>query len=250
MVSPRRQINRLLTLIISFGLWESASFFAGAKYFPHLWRVMPDLISLLVTTSFWSNLLLTLWLSVLSFIIGTICATTIGVLIALKRSGELATRGVLNFFRSIPSVVFLPLLIASIGSSARTSVILAAFVVTFMLVTYVIRGVGTTATGLLDSSKIMGLPWVNKIFLLYLPSTISIAGTGLRLSASRAFGTIVAAGIVAGTPGIGSSLLIAESNANYPRVFSYVLIMGVVGTVIYSLFTSLEKKLVHWRIAV
>ena len=250
MESARRHINRLLTLAIGLGLWESASALAGAKYFPHSWRVLPDLISLLATTSFWANLLLTLWLSALSFIIGTLCATTIGVLIALKRSGELATRGVLNFFRSIPSVVFLPLLIASIGSSARTSVILAAFVVTFMLVTYVIRGVGTTDPRLLDSAKVMGLPWLSKVFLLYLPSTVSIAGTGLRLSASRAFGTIIAAGIVAGTPGIGSSLLIAESNANYPRVFSYVLIMGVVGSAIYALFTTLENRLVHWRSAV
>ena len=249
-MSARRHKNRLLTLVISVGLWESASALAGAKYFPHFWQVLPDLISLLATMGFWVNLLLTLWLSALSFIIGTVCATTIGVLIALKRSGELATRGVLNFFRSIPSVVFLPLLIASIGSSARTSVILGSFVVTFMLVTYVIRGVGQTEPRLLDSAKIMALPWIQKIFLLYLPSTISIAGTGLRLSASRAFGTIIAAGIVAGTPGIGSSLLIAGSNANYPRVFSYVLIMGFVGSWIYALFTILESKLVHWRSAV
>ena len=128
--------------------------------------------------------------------------------------------------------------------------ILGAFVVTFKLVTYIIRGIGQTEIELIDIANIMSLPLSTRIFLMYLPSTVSIAGTGLRLSASRAFGTVIAAGIVAGTPGLGSALLMAEANANYPRIFSYVLIMGFAGTAIYSCFTALERKLVTWRVAV
>lgn len=238
------------TLLISLLLWEVASLAAGSNYFPHSWEVLPDFLSLLAAPIFWRDLGITVWLSLVSFLIGVFFATLIGVLVALKRSGEVVTRGMLNFLRSIPSVVFLPLLIASIGSSAQTAVILGAFVVTFKLVTYIIRGIGQTEIELIDIANIMSLPLSTRIFLMYLPSTVSIAGTGLRLSASRAFGTVIAAGIVAGTPGLGSALLMAEANANYPRIFSYVLIMGFAGTAIYSCFTALERKLVTWRVAV
>ena len=242
--------HRAVTLVITFALWEIASIAAGSKYFPHSWVVLPDFLTLITTVNFWKDLVITLWLSLVSFILGAVIATIIGITVALKHSGEISTRGVLNFLRSIPSVVFLPLLIASIGSSARTAIILSAFVVTFKLVTYIIRGIRQTEAGLLDSAEIMGLPLDKKIFLMYLPSTISIAGTGLRLSASRAFGTIIAAGIVAGTPGLGSALLMAEANANYPRVFSYVVVMGITGAAIYAGFTALERKLVVWRVSV
>lgn len=242
--------HKAATLLIAFVVWEIASVAAGSKYFPHSWVVLPDLLSLLLTFTFWKELVITVWLSSLAFVIGAVIATVIGIAVALKRSGEIATQGVLNFLRSIPSVVFLPLLIASIGSSARTAVILAAFVVIFKLVTYIIRGIKQTEKSLIDSAEIMGLSMPSKIMLLYLPSTISIAGTGLRLSASRAFGTVIAAGIVAGTPGLGSALLMAEANANYPRVFSYVVVMGIAGAAIYAGFTQLEKKLVLWRVSV
>jgi ABC-type nitrate/sulfonate/bicarbonate transport system permease component len=76
---------------------------------------------------------------------------------------------------------------------------------------------------------------------------LSILGTGMRLSASRSFGTVVAVGIVTGAPGLGSALGFANSGANYPRIFSYVIVMGIVGVLIYSSFTSLENRFLNWR---
>jgi len=94
------------------------------------------------------------------------------------------------------------------------------------------------------------LPLRSKLSAIYLPSVISIAGTGLRLSASRAFGTVIACGIVIGAPGLGQGLLMAESNAQYERVFSYVIILGLLGTSIYSLFNFLENRLFKWRVSI
>jgi len=239
-----------LTLLIGFVLWELGSLIANVRNFPHSWVVFGDLTKLIVTTTFWKSLFITLGLSGAGFIIGALFACVIGIFVALKKTGDLATSGVINFVRSIPSVVFLPLLIASIGSTARTALILTSFVITFKLVTYVVRGIGETDPILIESARVMGLRGFSKIIYLYLPSTTSIVGTGLRLSATQAFGTVVAAGIVAGTPGLGSALLLAESSANYPRVFSYVFVMGVIGSLIYSLFNRTENRLIHWRVSV
>lgn len=239
-----------LTFLVGFGLWELGSLIANVRNFPHSWVVLADLASLVITMAFWESLLVTVGISGLGFIIGALFACVIGIFVALTKSGDLATSGVINFVRSIPSVVFLPLLIASIGSSARTALILTSFVITFKLVTYVVRGIGETDPILIESSRVIGLRGFSKIVYLYLPSTTSIVGTGLRLSATQAFGTVVAAGIVAGTPGLGSALLLAESSANYPRVFSYVFVMGVLGSLIYSLFNRTENKLIRWRVSV
>ena len=189
-------------------------------------------------------------ISLLGFLLGTFLALVIGTSITLWNSGEKITRGSINFFRSIPSVVFLPLLIASIGASMRTSAILTTLVVTLMSITYVIRGVQDTDPLLVESTRLVGLNTLNRIRFLFLPSMISTLGTGMRLSASRAFGTVIAAGIIVGSPGLGSAMGAAASSANYPRVFSYVIVMGIVGTLIYSGFTFLESKLFRWRVTV
>jgi ABC-type nitrate/sulfonate/bicarbonate transport system permease component len=119
-----------------------------------------------------------------------------------------------------------------------------------MSITYVIRGVQDTDPLLDESTRLVGLNTLDRIRFLFLPSMISTLGTGMRLSASRAFGTVIAAGIITGSPGLGSAMGAAASSANYPRVFSYVIVMGIVGTFIYSGFTFLENKLFRWRVTV
>lgn len=235
---------------VSFLLWESASTIAGVDNFPHSWSVAQDFIPLVFTIYFWKVLSISLLISFLGFVFGTLAALIIGVSIAIWTSGERVTRGTINFFRAIPSVVFLPLLIASIGASMKTSTILTTLVVTLMTITYVIRGIQDTDVLLQESSQIIGMSTWNRILFLYLPSMISTLGSGMRLSASRAFGTVVAAGIITGSPGLGSAMGAAAASANYPRVFSYVLTMGIIGSLIYSGFTRIENQLFRWRASV
>ncbi|CAB4534902.1 unannotated protein [freshwater metagenome] len=243
--------QRLVAIaVLSFLLWELAALVVRSNSFPHSWSVLGNFASLITEVSFWKDLTLTLWISLLGFLIGTASALAIGICIGLSRDAELASRATLNFVRVIPSVVMLPLLIASIGSSARTAVILSAFVVTFTFVTYVVRGIADTEKQLIEASKLMQLPRMVQVLFLYLPSTVSLLGTGMRLCASRAFGTVVAAGIVAGTPGLGSRLYLAQANADTNRVFSYVFVMGITGVLIYSSFTIVEKRLFKWKVSV
>jgi nitrate/nitrite transport system permease protein len=114
----------------------------------------------------------------------------------------------------------------------------------------VIRGIADTDQQLIESSRLMRLSSIFQIIFLYLPSTLLLLGTGMRLSASRAFGTAVTAGIVAGTPGLGARLYMAQANSEVSKVFAYVFAMGVTGVLIYSLFTSLENRLFKWKVSV
>jgi len=244
------RIQKLLSILpISIILWEVAALVVRSSSYPHSWSVGRDFLILIASELFWRDLGITLWLSICGFAIGVVLALTLGFVIGLNRQVELASRGVLNFVRVIPSVVLLPLLIASIGSSAKTAVILAAFVVNFTFITYVVRGIADTDYRLIEASRLMHLSRKNQIVFLYIPSTISLLGTGMRLCASRAFGTIVAAGIVAGTPGLGARLYLAQANADIDRVFSYVFVMGITGVLIYNFFTEIERRLFKWKVA-
>lgn len=242
--------KNLAIAAISFILWEAAALIVRSAGFPHSWNVLSDLATLLKASSFWSDFVVTLWITFIGFTIGTVLALLAGLIMGLNKNIEISSRGTLNFMRVIPSVVLLPLLIASIGSSLRTAVILTAYVVAFTFVTYVIRGIADTDKQLIESSNLMKLPKSTKVFLLYLPSTVLLLGTGMRLCASRAFGTVVTAGIVAGTPGLGAQLLMAQTNYEINRVFAYVFVMGITGVSIYSVFTRIEKSLFKWKVLV
>jgi ABC-type nitrate/sulfonate/bicarbonate transport system permease component len=247
---PGKLLNFASIALASLGLWESAAWLVRSGSFPHSWSVLEDTFQLLNTLSFWTDFLSTMGIAIAGFVLGSLIALFLGIVIGLNQFVEKSTRGSINFLRVIPSIVLLPLLIASIGSSPRTAVILTAFVVTFTFITYVVRGIMDTESQHVETIRLMKLSKLHQIIYLYLPSTLSLLGTGIRLSASRAFGTVVAAGIVAGTPGLGSKLYLAQTNANIERVFSYAVVMGVTGVFLYSVFSLLESRLFRWRVAV
>jgi len=234
----------------SFVMWEIAALIVRSVNFPHSWEVFGEFAQLIRVASFWSDFASTIWITVLGFSIGTTLALLIGIVMGLNKNIEVSSRGTLNFLRVIPSDVLLPLMNASIGASFRTAVILVADVVAATFVTYVIRGIADTDLQLIESSNLMRLSRATKVFLLYLPSTVALLGTGMRLCASRAFGTVVTAGIVAGTPGLGARLYMAQTNAEIDQVFAYVFVMGLTGVSIYNTFTLLEKRLVNWKVLV
>lgn len=240
-------ISALTITFISVFLWETCAILVGSESFPHAIEVVIDLWSLVRSFAFFQELIITLGITLISVIMGTSLAVIIGAVIASSRFGDVSTRRVLNFVRAIPSVVILPLLVSSIGSSILTVVYLTTYVVAFLLLTFVIRGISDIDPGILESSYISQISFLRKVSIVYLPALVSVLGTGLRLGVSRAFGTVIASGIIAGTPGLGLALLMAQSSANYPRVFSYVFIMGTAGTLIYSAFSKLEVASIKWR---
>ena len=241
-------LSKVSTVVITIALWEAAAFTVDSRSFPHIGSVFTDLINLLQTLAFWKSLGETLLLMSIGFAIGSIVAFAIGLTIALNQGLDRLISSSLNFLRSIPSVVFLPLLVASIGASMRTAIFLTALVVSLKLVIYVSRGVLETEKEHIEFARLYRLNTISRIYSIYLPSLISVVSTGFRLTASRAFGTVIASGIIIGTPGIGKDLLYAGANAEYERVFSYVIVMGVIGTLLYSLFNVIERRFIRWRV--
>ena len=241
-------LSKISTVAITIALWEAAAFTVDSRSFPHINSVFSDLVNLLQTLAFWKSLGETLLLMSIGFAIGSIVAFAIGLTIALNQGLDRLISSSLNFLRSIPSVVFLPLLVASIGASMRTAIFLTALVVSLKLVIYVSRGVLETEKEHIEFAKLYRLNTLSRIYNIYLPSLISVVSTGFRLTASRAFGTVIASGIIIGTPGIGRDLLYAGANAEYERVFSYVIVMGVIGTLLYSLFNFIERRFIRWRV--
>ena len=237
----QKMIKWFLVFTLSILLWESASYFALSSHFPHIWIVVKDLFNLAFTLAFWKSLLITFLIAALGFTLGLLIAVSLGSFLALNRIFESRSRSVFNFLRSLPSVALLPLLIATWGSSLRTVLILTSFVVTCKLLLFVIRGIRDMNPALIEATEILHLPWHVKVGRVYIPSLMTILGSGAILAGDLAFVSVVFSGILAGTPGIGSAFLRAEVTGDVVRVFSYVIVMGLTGSLIYHSLLYLER---------
>lgn len=234
--------SHLVTASLAIGMWEVLTLIVGKAYFPHLGPVLLDFGVLVTQYSFWVSLLQTVLILTAGLALGFFCAIGAGILLSMNKFVGNSFNPTLVFIRCIPAVTLLPVFIASLGARTVTVIALTTFVVATKLIIYVSRGFHHTHQEIVDYARSARLPLVKRAVTIYLPGSISNIATGLRITAIIAYGTVITCGIAAGTPGIGSSLLLAEEAAGHERIFSYVIVMGVTGIMISRCFDYLQKR--------
>lgn len=229
--------------MLAFSLfWETISWVVGAKYFPHLLVVIATTFQTFQKQNFWNDLFITIAVFFGSLGLTVVLSILLGATISLNRKFEVVTQDVLAFIRGIPSIVILPLLVAFQGNTISTVVLSVTLISVAKLVVFVVDGFKSVDSNLLDAVAIMKLSKTKKLFTLYLPSGILFSLTSLKLISIVSFTSIIAAGAISGSPGLGNDLHLAEANANINLVFSYVFVMGIGGLLLNWLFTFLERK--------
>jgi Binding-protein-dependent transport system inner membrane component len=70
--------------------------------------------------------------------------------------------------------------------------------------------------------------------------------TSLKIAVSFAFiGTVISES-VASNAGLGYLIVNATANFNVPLAFAALLVLAMMGTVLYSMFVVLEKRVIYW----
>lgn len=226
--------------------WQSAALLIASPRFPALPAVVAALGGLGVTTRFWEQLLSTIALSLAGLGAGLVIALALGVPIGFNRFVDLSSRGTVNFLRSLPAVVILPLLVAGAGASVLTALMVTAIVVAFKLVIFVVRAVQDVDPVRHEITYLLRLSRFQALLSVFVPSMLIMLGTGVRLSIQRAYGAVVLSGLVIGTPGLGAMLRLAQINAESDSVIALALVMALVGLLFFYAFSYLEGKLAPW----
>lgn len=241
--------NPLATIAVFFLLWEGLAAWSRGNGFVTLTAVLPALGDIVQGASFWSSLYFTVGTTLVGLLLGTVVAISVGVPLALSPFLEKSARGTINFGRAIPTIVLLPLLLASLGSRESVVSLLIIFGVSLKMVVFVIRGVHDFPKGFADQVKILGIGLSLHVLVLRMPSASAIILSGMRQTVSRAYGVVLLAGLIAGTPGFGRDINLANLKGADDALLAYVLLAGIVSVALYRLLVWAERLVVGWRVA-
>lgn len=220
--------------------------FVGSSRFPSISRVVNRLYEFVGELRFWEQLGATLGLAIGGLALGVIAALLVGVPLGVNRFVDQSSRGTVNFLRSLPAVVILPLLVAGAGASVFTALAVTTIVVALKLVVFVNRGVQDIDPVRTELGQVLQLGRTKTLQVILLPAMLIFLATGVRLSVQRAYGAVVVSGLVIGTPGLGAMLRLAQINADSAGVFALALVMALVGLGLFYSFTSIEQRISPW----
>jgi ABC-type nitrate/sulfonate/bicarbonate transport system permease component len=179
--------------------------------------------------------------------IAVVVGISLGMLLGLIPLFSRALGPPLEFLRAVPPPVLIPVAILAlgIGNNMKVFVIVAGCVWPILLNTIDgVRGVDPT---LLEMSRSYGLSSARQWSRVLLPAALPQIFSGLRAALSIALILMVISEMVASTNGIGYFVLDAQRTFAIPKMWSGIILLGVLGYTHNGLLMLVERRVLRWH---
>ncbi|MBA1243218.1 taurine ABC transporter permease TauC [Pseudomonas japonica] len=207
---------------------------------------------LLATTGYMDS---TLWqhlgasLQRIGIALGLAILTAIPVGIAIGRNR--IARGILDplieFYRPIPPLAYLPLIVIWCGIGEFSKVLLIYLAIFAPIAIATATGVRTVDPARLRAAQSLGASRAQLVRHVILPSALPDILTGVRIGLGVGWSTLVAAELIAATSGLGFMVQSAAQFLVTDVVVLGILIIAVVAFALELGLRALQRKLVPWH---
>lgn len=178
----------------------------------------------------------------LSIVIGIGAGTVIGATPWLRTLLE----PMLEFFRAIPPVVLVPvlMLLLGIGDSMKLAVIVSGSVWPVLLNT--VEGVRAMDPVLTDTSRSYRIRGALAYRYFVLPAASPQIMAGVRLSLSIGLILMVISEMFASSSGLGYQIVYFQRQYMIAEMWSGVVLLGLIGVGVAAAFHLVQRRVLHW----
>ena len=214
-------------LVLWYGVCRAGIF--SAYVLPPPAKVLNSFFKMLQTGELWRDV----WISFLrvmkGFSIAFVRAFLLGMVRALLPSAGGYYEYVVQFFRNVPPLSMIPLLIlwCGIGETTKTVIIvLASF---FPMYLNIVKGFTGCDRKLLEVGDMFGYSRTRKFMRIVLPYATADILVGMRIGLGYSWRAIIGAEMVAASTGLGHMILFAQQMSRTDKVIVGILVIGAVG---------------------
>jgi taurine transport system permease protein len=182
-----------------------------------------------------------------AFVLAVVTAVPVGIAMGVSR----VMRGIfdppIEFYRPLPPLAYLPLIVIWFGIEETAKVILI-FLACFAPLAMAARaGVRSVAIEQINAAYSMGASRWQVIWHVIIPASMPEILTGMRIAIGFGFTTLVAAEMVAATAGLGQMVLNASNFLRTDVVIMGIVVIGVVAYLFDLLMRWVERRAVPWK---
>ena len=239
----------LATVLALLLLWEVAvrGGLFPERYAPPPTVILGRLVGMLFEASVWRALLDTLIGWGISLGISIVAGSVLGTLLGRFAAASAFFRPIIEFLRPIPSIAMIPLAVLLIGSGKPTEVFLATYAGLWQMLVAAMAAVAAVDPVAQQTARSFGLSRMHQLRYVLLPSMLPRLLTGVRIASSTVLIFCITAELLIGSPGLGAGLGAARSVGDLPRMYAFIVIIGVLGYALSALFKLLESRILFWH---
>jgi ABC-type nitrate/sulfonate/bicarbonate transport system permease component len=204
-----------------------------------LWGILRD-------GEFVAPLASTLLLFAVGYILAIVLGVTLGLFMGTSKICADLFEPLVEGIRPIPKAALIPALMLFLGIGAEmkvTAIVLASF---FPVLINTIQGAHGVDPVLVSTGRTFGYGQLAIILKIILPASTPYILAGMRVALALALLTTILAEMLAGTGGLGSIILDHQRSFRVRQMYSWLVILAVLGFVLNLSMTFAERRLVPW----
>lgn len=227
-------------------LWFVVSANSESVFWPPLTTILGALAEWAVEGSMWSDLVFSFGnyfaALALSIVVGLAFGVAIGM---LPRVGQVLSP-FLDFARTLPIVVFVPIVILTLGVGRGPKIFLIFLACVWPILLNCIEGVRAISPSVFETARAYRIPLRLRVQKVVLAGALPQIAVGVRLAVTIGIVMLVVSEMYGSTEGLGNFVLQSGQRFQLPRTWAGTIVIGVIGWAFTALYALLEHRLLAW----
>ena len=230
-------------------LWYAVrwSGFVNESLIPAPHQVASKFVELLLR----ENLLLDVYASTrrvfFGVILGITAAVPVGFLLGWYRSARTFADPMINFFRALPPIALIPLVIVYFGIGEIAKVVILFYASFFAGVIVMYEGIAQISPIYVRVSRTLGATDSEIFRKVIIPLTVPHLLTALRVALGVAWATLVASELIAAQQGLGALIQNASSFFQLDIIYVGIICIGFIALAMDLVLRAVTRRLVAWQ---
>ncbi|MGD0633644.1 MAG: ABC transporter permease [Beijerinckiaceae bacterium] len=192
------------------------------------------------------HLTASLWRAALGFASGALLGIVLGIAMASAARLDSLMNPLVQMFRAIPSLAFVPIAIFWFGIGETSKIFLVAWGVFFPVWMNTYLGIRGTNPLLSRAGRSLGANGWRLLVFVVCPAALPFIIAGLRVSISIALVVLVAAELAGAAFGVGYLIQMSQAVFRVDQMFVGLLLLGIMGFLADQLFDRTVRALLPW----
>jgi sulfonate transport system permease protein len=245
-----RRIGQMLTPVwlplLLLALWWFATAESTSPFFPPLGDILVDTWNQWVVFGAWTNAVVSLRNLFLGYLFGVVLGIVGGSLLWRLRYLRVAMNPLIYFLYVLPAPALLPAMIAIFGIGDMRQIALIALGSIWPTLLNTLDGMRGVDIVKFDTAKALRLGGWRTYTRLVLPGAAPQIAAGMRASLTVAIVLMVVSEMVAANSGIGFFILQAQAEFAIKKMWTGILVLALIGTVLNYVFVLIERRALRW----
>lgn len=180
-------------------------------------------------------------------VLGIAAAVPVGFLLGWYRSARTFADPMVNFFRALPPIALIPLVIVYFGVDELAKLVILFYAAFFSGVIVMYEGVSQITPIYIRVAQTLGASQSEIFTKVIVPLTVPHILTALRVALGVAWATLVASELIAAQRGLGAMIQNASTYFLLDVIYVGIICIGCIALVMDLILRRISARLLKWQ---